>query len=168
MHAGKAMNETKTEVRIQFKSQSGFFGDGADGFRNEFVMQLKPKDLMYLKMVVKKPGLDMDASMSELNLTYQDRCGSVQCLSCCYLCCVSHRSPLLCVSHRSITLCCVGLCGKQLASSPQLVTNRIQHSVAKVLFANWQPALQWLQDVASCIYPRTWQIFVLEAPCKCM
>jgi glucose-6-phosphate 1-dehydrogenase len=86
LRSGKAMNETKTEVRLQFKSQSGFFGHGADGFRNEFVMQLKPKDLMYLKMVVKKPGLDMDASMSELNLTYQDRCGPVQCLGCFYIC----------------------------------------------------------------------------------
>ena len=59
---------------MQFKSQAGFFGGDADGFRNEFVMQLKPKDLMYLKVVVKSPGLEMNAAMSELNLTYQDRC----------------------------------------------------------------------------------------------
>lgn len=73
--AGKAMNETKMEVRVQFKSQPGFFGEAPEGFRNEFVMQLKPKDAMYMKMAMKKPGLDMQTMMSELNLTYKERCG---------------------------------------------------------------------------------------------
>lgn len=74
--AGKALNETKMEVRVQFKTQAGGFfkdqGEG-DGMRNEFVMQLKPKDAMYLKLAMKKPGLDMETTMSELNLTYKDR-----------------------------------------------------------------------------------------------
>lgn len=73
--AGKAMNETKMEVRVQFKSQPGFFGEAPEGFRNEFVMQLKPKDAMYMKMAMKKPGLDMQTMMSELNLTYKERYG---------------------------------------------------------------------------------------------
>lgn len=72
--AGKAMNETKMEVRVQFRSQPGFFGEAPEGFRNEFVMQLKPKDAMYMKMAMKKPGLDMQTMMSELNLTYKERC----------------------------------------------------------------------------------------------
>jgi hypothetical protein len=38
MHAGKVMNEPNTEARVQFKSLSGFFGDGADGFLNEVMM----------------------------------------------------------------------------------------------------------------------------------
>jgi glucose-6-phosphate 1-dehydrogenase len=45
--AGKALNETKMEVRVQFETQAGgFFKDEAqaDGMRNEFVMQLKPKE----------------------------------------------------------------------------------------------------------------------------
>ena len=37
-------------------------------------MQLKPKNLMYLKMVLKKPGLDMSPAMSELELQYNNRC----------------------------------------------------------------------------------------------
>jgi glucose-6-phosphate 1-dehydrogenase len=45
--AGKGLNESKTEVRVQFKTQHGGFfkdqGEG-DGMRNEFVMKLKPKD----------------------------------------------------------------------------------------------------------------------------
>jgi glucose-6-phosphate 1-dehydrogenase len=71
------MNESKTEIRVQFKSASGFFGEHAEGFRNEFVMQLKPKDTMYLKMNIKKPGLAMDAITAELNLTYKDRCAAL-------------------------------------------------------------------------------------------
>jgi glucose-6-phosphate 1-dehydrogenase len=72
---GKALNETKMEVRVQFKTQAGFFGDksAAEGMRNEFVMMLKPKDAMYMKLVMKKPGLSMDMTMSELNLTYNER-----------------------------------------------------------------------------------------------
>jgi glucose-6-phosphate 1-dehydrogenase len=72
--AGKALNETKTEVRVQFKSKAGFFGRDADGYRNELVMQLAPKNVMYLKIVVKKPGLGMELGMSELNLSYHERC----------------------------------------------------------------------------------------------
>eukprot|EP01025_Chloroclados_australasicus_P008065 TRINITY_DN12781_c1_g1_i1.p1 TRINITY_DN12781_c1_g1~~TRINITY_DN12781_c1_g1_i1.p1 ORF type:complete len:534 (-),score=88.82 TRINITY_DN12781_c1_g1_i1:292-1893(-) len=70
---GKALNETKMEVRVQFKTHAGFFGGGAEGMRNEFVMRLKPKDAMYMKTVVKKPGLQLNAVMSELDLTYEDR-----------------------------------------------------------------------------------------------
>lgn len=68
------MNEGKTEIRLQFKSQAGFFGEHAEGFRNEFVIQLKPKNSMYMKLVVKKPGLEMDAITAELNLSYNSRC----------------------------------------------------------------------------------------------
>lgn len=68
------MNESKTDVRLQFKSQAGFFGEHAEGFRNEFVIQLKPKNNMYMKLVVKKPGLEMDAITAELNLSYTSRC----------------------------------------------------------------------------------------------
>ena len=44
--AGKALNETKMEVRVQFKTQPGCFSAPGerDSMRNEFVMQLKPKD----------------------------------------------------------------------------------------------------------------------------
>jgi Glucose-6-phosphate dehydrogenase, C-terminal domain len=68
------MNESKTEVRLQFKSQAGFFGEHAEGFRNEFIIQLKPTNSMYMKMNIKKPGLEMDAITAELNLSYDDRC----------------------------------------------------------------------------------------------
>lgn len=83
--AGKALNETKMEVRVQFKTQAGFFAEkaAAEGMRNEFVMTLKPKDAMYLKLVMKKPGLNMDMTMSELNLTYNERCDAGRrCLEC--------------------------------------------------------------------------------------
>jgi glucose-6-phosphate 1-dehydrogenase len=66
-------------MRVQFKSKAGFFGRDADGYRNEFVMQLAPKNVMYLKLVVKKPGLGMDLGMSELNLSYHERCDCFCC-----------------------------------------------------------------------------------------
>lgn len=33
---------------------------------------------VYLKLVMKKPGLDMEMIQSELNLTYKDRCAFQQ------------------------------------------------------------------------------------------
>ena len=35
---------------------------------------------MYLKLVMKKPGLDMEMIQSELNLTYKDRCVLLHCV----------------------------------------------------------------------------------------
>ena len=75
--AGKALNERKVEVRVQFRTQPGYFAENGDEMRNEFVMRVQPNEAMYMKMVVKKPGLDMDYVMSELNLTYGDRHASL-------------------------------------------------------------------------------------------
>jgi Glucose-6-phosphate dehydrogenase, C-terminal domain len=93
------MNESKTEIRVQFKSASGFFGAPAEGFRNEFVMQLKPKDTMYMKMNIKKPGLAMDAITAELNLTYKDRCAAHTCRESKAVCpqCCCCATALMCV-----------------------------------------------------------------------
>ena len=41
--------------------------------RNELVMRLQPQEAIYLKMLVKKPGLDSDVAMSELDLSYDER-----------------------------------------------------------------------------------------------
>jgi glucose-6-phosphate 1-dehydrogenase len=45
--------------------------------RNEFVMRLQPGEAVYAKMVVKKPGLDMAAELSELDLSYSERYSGV-------------------------------------------------------------------------------------------
>lgn len=50
---------------------------GSSCMRNEFVMRLQPGEAVYAKMVVKKPGLDMAAELSELDLSYAERYSGV-------------------------------------------------------------------------------------------
>lgn len=99
MRAGKALNERKSEVRVQFKkppgsshlfSQEMSAGDGngtADGKaesaptghgeevvnRNELVIRLQPNEAVYMKVNIKKPGLAMTPVPTELDLSYRTR-----------------------------------------------------------------------------------------------
>ncbi|KAI9731491.1 MAG: Glucose-6-phosphate 1-dehydrogenase [Cirrosporium novae-zelandiae] len=71
LKAGKALNEQKTEIRIQFKDvTSGIFKDIP---RNELVIRVQPNESVYLKMNSKLPGLSMQTVMTELDLTYRRR-----------------------------------------------------------------------------------------------
>ncbi|KAJ6118286.1 Glucose-6-phosphate dehydrogenase NAD-binding [Penicillium samsonianum] len=71
LKAGKALNEQKTEVRIQFKDvTSGIFKDIP---RNELVIRVQPNESVYIKMNSKLPGLSMQAVVTELDLTYRCR-----------------------------------------------------------------------------------------------
>ena len=57
LKAGKALDERKTEVRIQFKDAPDDlcgFGAASAG-RNELVIRVQPKEAMYLKLTVKRP-----------------------------------------------------------------------------------------------------------------
>lgn len=45
----------------------------ADRLRNELVLRLQPDEAIYLKLVVKKPGLDPTPVISELDLDYNRR-----------------------------------------------------------------------------------------------
>lgn len=75
LRAGKALNETKTEVRVQFCDAAG----GARLFerdalpRNELVMRVQPDEALYLKTLVKQPGLAGSPVVSELDLSYKKR-----------------------------------------------------------------------------------------------
>ncbi|CAM6097982.1 unnamed protein product [Calypogeia fissa] len=71
--AGKAMDSKKVEIRIQFKDVPGDIFKCKKQGRNEFVMRLQPSEAMYMKLTVKKPGLDMAATQSELDLSYGQR-----------------------------------------------------------------------------------------------
>jgi len=74
MKAGKALNEKKIEVRIQFKPPPfNIFQDINSDVRNELVFRVGPEEAIYLKMVTKKPGLTNEFEMSELDLTYKNR-----------------------------------------------------------------------------------------------
>jgi glucose-6-phosphate 1-dehydrogenase len=66
-----ALNESKVEIRIQFKDVAqGIFKDIA---RNELVIRIQPSEAIYLKMNTKLPGLYTRAMPTEMDLTYKRR-----------------------------------------------------------------------------------------------
>ncbi|KAH9853422.1 glucose-6-P dehydrogenase [Lenzites betulinus] len=71
LKAGKALNEAKVEVRIQFKDVTqGIFKDIS---RNELVLRIQPSEAVYLKLNTKTPGLNTRAIPTEMDLTYKRR-----------------------------------------------------------------------------------------------
>merc|ERR1712232_1398860 len=76
LKAGKAVDARKAEIRIQFKDAAGaktLFGGSDELARNELVMQLQPTESIYLKAIVKAPGLHASPQQAELDLTYKSR-----------------------------------------------------------------------------------------------
>ena len=97
LRCGKALNEQKAEIRIQFEDVPGsLFGaeDQAsfdfsspraspvlqespqtptDLARNELVLRVQPNEAVYLKMMVKRPGHGMRPLLSDLDLSYSSR-----------------------------------------------------------------------------------------------
>ena len=76
LKCGKALNERKAEVRIQFRTPpGGLFSASDDGAtnRNELVLRVQPKEAIYMKMNMKAPGLATHAITSELDLSYKSR-----------------------------------------------------------------------------------------------
>ncbi|KAG2501354.1 hypothetical protein HYH03_001144 [Edaphochlamys debaryana] len=71
--AGKALNERLAAVRIQLRTPPASIFGPLDHMRNELVIRFQPGEAIYAKMVVKKPGLEMDYEMSELDLSYPER-----------------------------------------------------------------------------------------------
>ncbi|GJJ07466.1 hypothetical protein Clacol_001668 [Clathrus columnatus] len=71
LKAGKALNEAKVEIRIQFKDVTqGIFKDIP---RNELVIRIQPNETVYLKLNTKTPGLKFRTVPVELDLTYKKR-----------------------------------------------------------------------------------------------
>jgi len=75
MKAGKALDERKAEIRIQFKEAPAvdYMFQGQTLARNEFVMRIQPDEAIYLKCCTKAPGLRTEATTSELDLSYKTR-----------------------------------------------------------------------------------------------
>jgi glucose-6-phosphate 1-dehydrogenase len=71
LKCGKALNERKAEIRIQFKRPGNHLFPGAAP--NELVMRLQPNEAIYLKISNKMPGLSNELVQSELDLTYNSR-----------------------------------------------------------------------------------------------
>jgi len=77
IRAGKGLEESKCEVRVQFKethADPNVFKSGPNqNPRNELVMRVSPDEAVYLKTNVKCPGLSSAVSQSELDLSYTTR-----------------------------------------------------------------------------------------------
>lgn len=74
LKAGKALNEKRSEIRIQLRPTPGdIFADGSeagpDAGPNEFVLRLQPHEEMYMKLTIKEPGLGVQPVPSEMELS---------------------------------------------------------------------------------------------------
>ncbi|KAF9933147.1 Glucose-6-phosphate 1-dehydrogenase [Linnemannia zychae] len=71
LKCGKALDQQKTEIRIQFRDVPGnMFTNLA---RNEFVIRVQPNEAVYVKIMNKEPGLGMKTIISDLDLSYSSR-----------------------------------------------------------------------------------------------
>ncbi|CAI2350447.1 unnamed protein product [Caenorhabditis sp. 36 PRJEB53466] len=73
LRCGKALNEKKAEVRIQFKEVSGDIYPAGELKRSELVMRVQPNEAVYMKLMTKKPGMGFGVEETELDLTYNNR-----------------------------------------------------------------------------------------------
>ncbi|KAK9497690.1 hypothetical protein O3M35_004367 [Rhynocoris fuscipes] len=72
LRCGKALNERKAEIRIQYQDMPGDIFDGRCK-RNELVIRVQPGEAVYVKMMTKTPGMTFDMEETELDLTYGSR-----------------------------------------------------------------------------------------------
>lgn len=56
LRCGKALNERKAEVRIQYQDVPGDIFEGKPK-RNELVIRVQPGEALYVKMMTKSPGI---------------------------------------------------------------------------------------------------------------
>ncbi|GMM58859.1 glucose-6-phosphate dehydrogenase [Maudiozyma humilis] len=71
MRAGKALNEGKVEIRLQYKAvASGVFNNIPN---NELVIRVQPDPAVYMKFNAKTPGLSNATQVTDLDLTYSLR-----------------------------------------------------------------------------------------------
>ncbi|XP_057324257.1 glucose-6-phosphate 1-dehydrogenase isoform X1 [Microplitis mediator] len=72
LKCGKALNERKAEVRVQYLDVPGDIFDGK-AKRNELVIRVQPGEALYIKMMTKTPGITFNMEETELDLTYDKR-----------------------------------------------------------------------------------------------
>jgi len=72
LKCGKALNERKAEVRIQYKDVPGDIFNGGT-IRNELVIRVQPNESVYVKVMTKTPGMSFSLQETELDLTYKSR-----------------------------------------------------------------------------------------------
>ena len=71
--AGKGLDARMTEIRIQFRDVPGNMFCNADGCpaANELVIRVQPDESIYLSLVNKVPGMDMQLETRKLDLQYK-------------------------------------------------------------------------------------------------
>lgn len=62
-------------MRVQFKDTPGNIFAPGSARRNELVIRLQPNEAMYMKLMMKQPGMSFEPVESELDLTYTSRYG---------------------------------------------------------------------------------------------
>lgn len=67
---GKALNERKAEVRVQFHDVPGDIFGNAEIHRNELVIRVQPGEAVYMKVMSKRPGMSFSCEQTELDFTY--------------------------------------------------------------------------------------------------
>ena len=72
LKCGKALDERKAEVRIQYKDVPGDIFNGST-VRNELVIRVQPNESVYVKVMTKTPGMSFTLQETELDLTYKSR-----------------------------------------------------------------------------------------------
>ncbi|KAJ3107570.1 Glucose-6-phosphate 1-dehydrogenase [Phlyctochytrium planicorne] len=76
LKCGKALNEQKAEIRIQFQDVAGNIYSNLA--RNELVIRVQPDEAVYMKFMNKQPGLSTSSTVSELDLSYSKRYGDMK------------------------------------------------------------------------------------------
>ena len=72
LRAGKALNERKAEIRIQYRDVPGDIFGGVP-VRNELVFRVQPGEAIYAKVMTKQPGMSFGMEETELDLSYSTR-----------------------------------------------------------------------------------------------
>jgi glucose-6-phosphate 1-dehydrogenase len=75
LKCGKGLNDSKAEIRIQFRRPPGDLYQSAGAAPNELVLRVQPNEAIYLKLMTKEPGLQEESKLhpTELDLTYKKR-----------------------------------------------------------------------------------------------
>ncbi|KAH8314879.1 hypothetical protein KR074_007192 [Drosophila pseudoananassae] len=74
LRAGRALNDTKVEVRVQYKAADcDSFHSDSSNVRNELVLRMHPFEEVFMRMRLKRPGEDLCLRESELSLRVDDR-----------------------------------------------------------------------------------------------
>eukprot|EP00727_Mastigamoeba_balamuthi_P014827 m51a1_g9970 putative glucose-6-phosphate dehydrogenase 5 (558) ;mRNA; r:97986-99893 len=71
LRCGKALDQHKAEIRVQFRDAGNFLYPEA--VPNELVVRVQPNEAVYLKVMCRAPGMQGELVQTELDLTMQSR-----------------------------------------------------------------------------------------------